>query len=219
MLYRQQIRLLRPLSEPQPSNSQIARDGRNGQVLHVEDNKTLTGIDLRIPAFKTGTWKTYDHFDGLAANRVVVSHRAVGGIMWFGTNRSVSRYDGQTFVNFTTADGLPANSVTTIRPSPDGTMWFGTDGGLSRRVYPSKGSGDPPEERRDGQIFVNFTTNDGLAGNFVNATDRSPDGTMWFGTNGGVSHYDGNGFVSFTTQDGLANNAVYGIEGSPDGTM
>ena len=202
----------RPLSERQPSNSQIAPNRRDGQILHVEDNKTLAGFDLRIPAFKTGTWKTYDHFDGLAANRVVVIHRAADGIMWFGTNRGISRYDGQTFVNFTTADGLAANSVIAIHSGPDGTMWFGTWGGGVSRY--------------DGQTFVTLTMNDGLAGNSVYAIEGSPDGTMWFGTDGGVSRgvypeerRDGQTFANFTMQDGLVGNFVWAIYRSPNGTM
>ena len=42
-----------------------------------------------------------------------------------------------------------------------------------------------------GKGFVNFTTEDGLAGNSVHAIHRDYDGVMWFGTNGGVSRYDG----------------------------
>ena len=35
--------------------------------------------------------------------------------------------------------------VYAIHRDPSGVLWVGTNGGLSRGVYPSKGSGDPPE--------------------------------------------------------------------------
>ena len=79
----------------------------------------------------------------------------------------VSRYNGEGFVNFTTADGLASSRVYAIHRDPDGVMWFGTyGGGLSRY---------------DGKDFVNFTTKDGLAANGVGEIYRDPDGVMWFG--------------------------------------
>jgi len=68
--------------------------------------------------------------------------------------------------------------------------------------------------------LVNFTTDDGLAGNTVNAICRDPDGLMWVATrDGGISRYDGKEFVNFTTEDGLANNYVKPICCPPDGFM
>ena len=44
-----------------------------------------------------------------------------------------------------------------------------------------------------------YTVVDGLAGNQVFDIYRDLDGTMWFGTNSGVSHYDGHTFTNFAT--------------------
>jgi len=97
-------------------------------------------------------------------------------------------------------------------------MWFAAGG--------SQGRGGV--SRYDGKEFVNLTTKDGLAYNSVSASYRTPDGVMWFGTEGGgVSRYDGRGvtmgdfphFVSFTTKDGLAHNWVRAIHRDPDGVM
>jgi sugar lactone lactonase YvrE len=123
----------------------------------------------------------------------------------------VSRYDGKTFVNFTTEHGLFAPYITAIHETPDGVMWFGTShGGISRY---------------DGKEFVNFTTKNGLVHNIVLAIERDPDGVLWFGTSlwgmpgGGVSRYDGKTFVNFTEQDGLASNHVISIYRDPDGIL
>ena len=60
-------------------------------------------------------------------------------------------------------------------------MWFGTSGGGVSRY--------------DGKEFVNFTTEDGLANNCVEAIHRARDGVIWFETDGGASCYDGTAWM------------------------
>jgi len=183
-----------------------------GEVLSVEQGRTLKNIGFRFASFKKGTWKNYTLLDGLANNTVRVIHRDPDGVMWFGTwTGGVSRYDGKEFVNFTTKDGLANNRVHVIYRDPDGVMWFGTWGGVSRY---------------DGKNFVTFTTKDGLAHDSVLAIQRDSNGVMWFGTGdyhkgggGGISRYDGNQFVNFTTKDGLADNTVRSIYCGADGAL
>ena len=64
----------------------------------------------------------------------------------------------------------------------------------------------------DGEAFVTFTTQDGLANNVVTFILEDRKGHLWFATRlGGVSRYDGEEFVTFTTQEGLASNEVTSI--------
>jgi transcriptional regulator with PAS, ATPase and Fis domain len=73
------------------------------------------------------------------------------------------------------ADGLAcSNSVSHIAQDRGGALWFGTVGGLSRY---------------DGQRFVTYTTEDGLADNKVNAIYEDREGNLWFGTGRGVTRY------------------------------
>ena len=66
----------------------------------------------------------------------------------------------------------------------------------------------------------NYSTLDGLGYNAVNDICRTPDGVMWFATQGGgVSRYDGKEFVNLTTGDGLVHNLVEVIYRDPDGVM
>ena len=47
------------------------------------------------------------------------------GDMWFGTQGGgVSRFDGRTFKNYTTADGLAHDSVWSIVEDRSGQLWF-----------------------------------------------------------------------------------------------
>ena len=50
---------------------------------------------------------TFTTSDGLAHNTVWAIHSDPDGVLWFGTSRGVSRYDGKGFITFTPADGLP----------------------------------------------------------------------------------------------------------------
>ncbi|MBI5022445.1 MAG: hypothetical protein HZB59_13500 [Ignavibacteriales bacterium] len=70
------------------------------------------------------------------------------------------------FKTYSVKDGLPSNDIEVIAQDSYGRMWFGTTDGVS--VY-------------DGQTFTNFTTHDGLPGNFVNQIlpDRNIPGIVW----------------------------------------
>ena len=176
--------------------------------------------ERRIVRHNKGHWESYALIDGLPDVNVLAILEDKEGYLWFGTeDGGVSRYDGQSFVTFTTKDGLAGNCVTSILEDREGNLWFGTGG------WDVEGNG---VSRYDGQSFVTFTTKDGLAHNNVMSIFEDKAGCLWFGTfGGGVSRYarsnggsrsnrakprlrlsDGQSFVTFTTKDGLAHNDV-----------
>jgi len=186
------------------------------QPIQVKPNTPIGEVDFRFAPIKKGTWKNLTYLDGLAHNAVYTIYQDRDGVMWFGTETGVSRYDGKQFVTFTTQDGLADNAVLAIHQDPDGVMWFGTRGGVSRYEPPSA---SPLCKGGESGRVVNLTTQDGLANNKVHAIYQDTEGTMWFGTEAGVSRYDGKQFVTFTTQDGLADNVVLTIHRDADGAM
>lgn len=89
------------------------------------------------------------------------------------------------------------DGVRVITEDRTGNLWFGGYSGVSRY---------------NGQEFLTFTTEDGLAQNNIWAIEEDRDGNLWFGTyGGGVSHYDGQVFTTLNTDDGLAHNIVWSI--------
>jgi ligand-binding sensor domain-containing protein len=56
--------------------------------------------------------------------------------------------------------------------------------------------------------WTEFTTEDGLINNFVQAIAAGNDGKVWFGTKGGISVFEGNEWKSFTQKDGLISDNV-----------
>lgn len=153
-----------------------------------------------------------------------------GGV-WFGTEGGVSHFDGTRWRAWTHAEGIGATNRTGAPPSTntglgtrtrhdlsvltqgaetynpsyvfailisqDGTVWAGTWGGGVATF--------------DGSQWRNLTTADGLAGDIVYSVAESPDGTLWFGTNHGLSRYDGQRFANLGSSDGLPGEDVYAI--------
>jgi len=158
-----------------------------------------------------GFFTTYNTEQGLALSSISYGNKSAIcdrlGNLWFGTQGGgVSRYDGKSFFNFTTAQGLANNIVVCIAEDRKGNYWFGTDGGGVSRY--------------DGKSFTNYTTVQGLANNSVLTIAEDKTGNLWFGTfNGGVSRYDGKTFTNFTTAQGLANDTVISIGEDKSGNL
>ena len=133
-----------------------------------------------------GHWRTYDVADGLTGVLVQSIFQDREGYLWFGTyGGGVSRYDGRTFITFTTQDGLAHNVVLAIFQDREGYLWFGTEEGGVSRYDPSTSSG------QGGKTWTTFTAQDGLGHNWVSSIFQDREGYLWFGTyGGGVSRYD-----------------------------
>ena len=165
-----------------------------GEILQVAHGKTIRNIDFRFAPFKKGNWRTIADIPRLAGTSVNAIHQDPDGMLWFGTDRGIFRYDGAEATHFTTKDGLPDNKVNVIFRQPDGVLWFGTDGGVCRYDPSPRLVGEGAGVR-----FVTFTTKDGLSGNRVVSIHRSSDGVMLFGTERGISRYDGQAFLDVDT--------------------
>jgi len=180
----------------QEGKSHATRNTQHGDILSVEPNTTVSGIDFHFAPFKKGVWKKFTHIDGLVGNHVTALHQTPDGFLWIGTSQGVSRYNGEEFVNFTTNIGLVGNYVYDIISDASGSVWFATNNGVSRY---------------DGQNFVSFTMKEGLVHNNVNDIHLDSAGRLWFATDGGISRYDGAEFVNFTQDDGLKQNNINAI--------
>jgi len=96
------------------------------------------------------------------------------GVVWAGTwGGGLSRFDGQTWTQYTVAEGLPGNHVFMLHIDPKGVLWIGTNNGLAK---PKPGGG-----------FEVLTTRDGLFNNAVFSMATARDGTLWVGSFGGVA--------------------------------
>lgn len=159
--------------------------------------------------------------------------------VWFGTEGGVSMYDGQKWRSWTHKDGMGAanpgalahsentglgtrsrhdlnvlagggesynpNYVFSVQVDHQDEVWFGTWGGGVARF--------------NGSEWINYTVEDGLAGNIVYSITQDSEGTFWFGTNHGLSRFDGKNWHSYSKADGLAGNDVYAIVADANGSI
>jgi ligand-binding sensor domain-containing protein len=78
------------------------------------------------------SWRNYTTRDGLAGNIVYSIARGNDGIFWFGTNRGLSRFDGDGWLTYDRTSGLMDNHVYAVVVAPSGDIWAGTRGGVTR---------------------------------------------------------------------------------------
>ncbi|MEW5867798.1 MAG: two-component regulator propeller domain-containing protein [Chloroflexota bacterium] len=108
------------------------------------------------------------------------------GLMWFGTEDGLNRYDGYTFRVYKRdpedPHSLSANTVRAIYEDSSGVLWVGTDGGGLNRFD------------RATQQFSHYRhdPNDpySLSYDTVTAIHENASGKLWIGTDGGLNSFD-----------------------------
>lgn len=121
---------------------------------------------------------------GISSGAVMCALQDKDGDLWFRIDgEGAYRFDGTSFVNFTTTDGLCSDKVSAIIQDKDGRYLFGTDKGIC--VYDGKSFSDHPATK---------TLHD--AG--ITCLLEDTDGNLWFGTKAhGVYRYDGTKLTNF----------------------
>lgn len=196
---------------------------------------TWDGANLFEPS--TGNWTTFH--DELVNIWVYGLDIDPEGRVWLGTEGGVSMYDSGAWTSWTHDDGLGAKNAKALPPSENtglGTrsrhdlsiyvdgqesynpsyvfasmvdavgrgIWFGTWGGGASLFDGDAG-------------WTSYTEADGLSGNVVYSIAQQADGTVWLGTNDGVTAYDGTTFRGFDL--GKAARHVYSLAIAPDGSI
>jgi len=147
--------------------------------------------ERRADSYSIQGWST---LHGLPSNKLRGVTQTRDGYIWIATSQGIARFDGSRFTSYTgdTHPELYGGGFYTVLEAPDGTLWFGGDKGLFRW--------------RDGH-FDRFTTEQGLAHNYVRALVLGRDGTIVVCTRAGYSFVkDGR----ITTPGGIWKKAVDG---------
>jgi signal transduction histidine kinase/ligand-binding sensor domain-containing protein/FixJ family two-component response regulator len=148
--------------------------------LCLDNHDTLwIGTDGRgVSRYDRTNFQNYTRTEGLAGDYVTAISRGPRGTLWFGTTTGVSRYDGERWQSFTRAQGLPADHITALLLDRSGRrLWIGTAGG-GVAVYDAELN-----------LIQASSWHDGLSRDTVNALAQDSDGSLWIGTDDGLTHY------------------------------
>lgn len=170
-------------------------------LLWVGSQGSGVNKESRVNIFSLIT-KTAGNPNSLQDSNVNVIYEAPSepGIIWFGTNTGLDRYDKKTgaFVHYRhddhTKTSLSKERVTGITEDKNGRFWVATHQGLNLMD-------------REKETFTFFTHNpsdvNSLGHEHITCLTPASNGTLWIGTDAGLGHFDFDNkkFVHYVEQD------------------
>ncbi len=172
----------------------------------------------RKGTFWIGTWGGVCKFDGTRFEKFPIPYPKIEttinpdtkdwitsiaedskGNIWFGRDGyGASKFNGNSFVHFTTKEGLNSNHVQSIVVDKAGNMWIGTRVAEKDNPDTDKRVGKGGLNKYDGDKFVHFPEKIGLSESDVFAIYKDKSNDLWFSTtSNGVYKYTNNEFVNY----------------------
>jgi diguanylate cyclase (GGDEF)-like protein len=150
-------------------------------VAEGSDDTIWAGTASGLFAYASGRWKSWTNKDGLSNQEVLSLGTGPGGTMWIGY-----RYGGGIDRVHLKPGGL-AIEKGVQRPGTDGLVYF-LNFDASGRLWAGTEHG---VDVWDGTRWSRYDVSDGLTWDDcnLNAFAEEPDGTVWIGTSGGLSHF------------------------------
>ena len=95
---------------------------------------TILFIVCSLSAAQAQSFKSYTDLDGLPSKNVLSLASDGNGTMWFGTQKGIAIFDGNTWevMNTTTHPVLANDNVSSILITSSGDVWIGGDYGVSK---------------------------------------------------------------------------------------
>ncbi len=168
-------------------------DGLAGNtVLAVEEAKngvfwfaTYGGVSR----YKDGAFTNFTIEDGLPNNGVMDIAITESGAVWFSTHDGIARIKNGEITAITPKNGLPDELCYFIIEGRPGILWIGANDGVIR--FDVEKYFQTENESKRHTAFKLFTDKQGLAAHEMNAEAvfEDSDGTLWFGSVGGVTRF------------------------------
>lgn len=150
---------------------------------------------LCVPVFPPGARSQYEHLSferiglekGLSQSTVTSILQDRQGLMWFGTQDGLNRYDGYTFTVYrhraSDSSSLSDNNVLALCNGADGDIWVATEnGGVNRYVYDQDKFIQYKHDPRD---------SNSIGGDVVRSLAFDNEGRVWMGIwRAGLDRFD-----------------------------
>jgi len=148
-------------------------------------------------------FKHFSTSNGLPTDEVYRSLQDEEGIMWFATDKGVSKFDGYDFTTFTTKDGLTDNTVLYFHEDHNKRIWFIT---LNNQLCYH-------ENDKIIKYQFNDTIKKHLPSSIISDFNTDYIGHIYIGTNNeGILRIDSNGLPSFLHGTTKSNKKIYQFE-------
>lgn len=125
------------------------------------------------------------------------------GVLWAGLSGQLGRFDGHSWQSFPLPSADPTGRIRSLTGGEDGSLWLGTERAGAFLF--------------EGGEFTRYSTTEGLLHNDVRFIKRDSKGSVWFGTEGGLSRLTDGQFTNYTPANGLSPGTVRAIyEDAPE---
>ena len=154
---------------------------------------------------ETGESEFFTTAHGLPNNEVWALATSADGGVWVGTGGGLARYRNGKIEDFRDSLGISTGGIFDLRIDADETLWIGSGQGL---------------HQWDGFERLSITAADGLPGQHIWRSARTPDGIIWMGSDShGLLGYDGKAVTELDMRDGLLGNSVLALAPNSDGSL
>ena len=160
---------------------------------------TQTGL-LRLSTTPVSTFP----LPGAAGSDFSTIYQDVDKSLWIASAR-LYRYTGQTAHTFRFAGPLAEIRIRNLFRDRAGILWAGTDG---RGLW-----------RIEGSQTVQYTKRDGLINDFIRAIYQGRDGSLWIGTDEGVSRLRQGRFTNYGVAQGLCYFSIRSLAEDRNGDL
>lgn len=211
------------VTQRDPARNEVVRCAH----LHPDGSMWFGTHHAGVYRYDGATFTHYGSGAGLVSDRVdAITHDRAGNL-WFGTDRGLCRFDGETFVAVPIpwdgnenlwGPGLNANRVISLLCDRRGRIWLGTWGNGVHRFDPSKEGGSGRYE------FASFLQDQGATydrgdhRNAVQSIVEDGDGNVWLTSmsHGGVQRFDGE---RWSVLEGPSDDMVFSAHVGRDGDL
>ena len=204
-------RSLKPASVPPDFDTTLVSQYFRSIYQDSKGNLWFGTIGEGVVRYDVKTLTYFTDPEGFVCTSVFSITEDRSGMMWFGTDQGVYRYDGRTFRKYAKEEGL--NHVDISRKSMVvdrlGKLWVGTHGGVY--YY------DPAADRLGKPCF--FLAREFPTMNVAGIMEDSR-GNLWVASSDkGVFRYDGRNMVNFNDKPALGENYAGGIAEDKKGNL